>query len=486
MSLKQQAVSGLKWTSVAAITAATLQLLQLLVLARLLEKEDFGLMALAMVLVGLAQLFADLGLANTLIHKKDVTREQLHTIYGINLITGICLYVLLFFAAPGVSAFYGNTELTNIIRWLSLIFVIQPFGQLYHALLRKKLQFNAIAKRDIAAKVINFCACILAALCGYGVYSFVIAQVLGTCISTILLISFGRKLYIPQLHISKNDIKPFLSYSLYLLGENIVSFTRNQIDILLIGKIMTIELVGIYNMAKRIVEYPFMLFNPVVLQVSFPVMAKVQDEPARLKNIYLKAINYLASVSFPVYAFIALFACVITTIMLGGKWLSVVPILPILCMYAALRLIYNPISSLLFAKGFFRRSFWWNVGFLIVTPACLLLAFLWETKINGIAWGTVTGYAIIIIPMWYFLIRPCIPCKLGEYLQQFVRPILASIIIAALCIPVILWISTPIIQLAAGCFVFLVAFIPVARLINPAFYTELVLQLKDIWNKKHI
>ena len=366
MSLKQQAVRGLKWTTAATVVSASTQLLQLFVLARLLTKYDFGLIAIAYVVVGFTQIFADMGITNAVIQKKDVTHSQLHTVFFVNIFIGLVLCLLLCFIAPFVSNFYEQSELTSVIYWLSLIFIIQPFGQIYNALLRKELQFDAIAKRDIIVKITGFLICVGLALSGFGVYSFVGAQLFIGFLSVILLLILGRRLYRPQWHIARKDFIPFFNFGIYQVCDQWVAYIRTQLDVLIIGKIMGIELVGLYNMAKRIVDIPVNIISPIVTQVSFPVMAKIQDESDRLKNIFLKSINYITSFTFPLYVFIALVASAILKITMGEQWLPAAPLIQILCIYGIIRSMGNPIGSLLFAKGLVRRAFWWDFACLFV------------------------------------------------------------------------------------------------------------------------
>ncbi len=481
MSLKNQAVRGLKWTTTASVVGTILQLLQLLILARLLTKEHFGLMALAMVLVGLAQIFSDMGITNAIIHKKDVTKPQLHTIYFINIAIGVTLCLLLLIAAPAISAFYEHPELVGVIRWMSLIFIVQPFGQIYNALLRKELQFDAIAKRDMIAKLVSLIVSVTLATQGFGVYSFVGAQLASTTLSVVLLVLLGSKLYRPKLHIARNDIKPFLHFSAYQIGDQLVTFSRMQFDVLLIGKLMSIELVGIYNMAKRLIDYPIGIINPVITQVSFPVMAKVQDESLRLKNIFLKTMGYTMAFGFPVYAFIALFAHNLIPVAVGKQWIDAAPLMQILCIYGIVRIAFNPVPPLTLSRGFVQLSFWWNIGCFVVMPLFLLLGI--PFGMQGVAWGVSASYLAIIIPLWYVLIRPCIPCKLTEYLGHFIRPLLSSAILTLMLLPLVLWVHRPITQLVAGGLVFLAAFLPVSKITNPPFYTELTLQLREAWSK---
>ena len=135
MSLKAKAIGGAKWTSVSAVISAVVQLLQVAILAHFLDKKDFGLMALAVFVIGISQIFMDMGISNAIIYKKDVTHEQLSTMYWLNVSMGVLIYLLLFLLAPLVAAFYHEPKLVGVLNWIALTFVIQPFGQQFETLL---------------------------------------------------------------------------------------------------------------------------------------------------------------------------------------------------------------------------------------------------------------------------------------------------------------------------------------------------------------
>ena len=173
MSLKQKALSGVKWTGISSLIIAVIQLLQLSILAHYLEPTDFGLMAIVTVIIGFSALFLDLGISASIIHRQDITHVQLSSLYWLNVISGILLFLLIYTLAPFLSNFYNDTELIPIIRILALNFIISSFGSQYGLLFQKTLKFDIMAKISIASVMVALVVAVSLAMNGFGVYAFV-------------------------------------------------------------------------------------------------------------------------------------------------------------------------------------------------------------------------------------------------------------------------------------------------------------------------
>ncbi len=176
--------------------------------------------------------------------------------------------------------------------------MIQPFGQQFMVLWQKELRFKEIARIDIINKFITLIVTVWFAYAGYGVYSLVYGAIAGSIVQTAQFIELGFKKHKPRLIFKLSDIKEFLNFGAYQMGERTINYFNYQLDTILIGKLLGMEALGIYNIAKSLIMKPAMVFNPIITKVTFPAMAKIQDDIVRLKEVYLKTINYLSSVNF--------------------------------------------------------------------------------------------------------------------------------------------------------------------------------------------
>lgn len=427
MSLKQKAVSGVKWTTFSSVIVAILQIVQLVILARLLEPTVFGLMAITSVVIGFAQAFLDMGISNAIIHKQEVSHTQLSSLYWLNVLSGIVLFLIVSLCAPVVALFYQEAELTNIIILVAMTFLIQPFGQQFIVLWQKELKFNDIAKVDILTKLVALIVSIVFAYYNYGVYALVYGVLAGTILQTLVFVYKGLREYTISFVFRLSDVREFLSFGLYQMAEKTLNYFNSQIDTLLIGKLLGVEILGVYHIAKQIIMKPIQIINPIVSKVTFPVMAKIQNDTDRLKEIYLKAINLLSSINFPIYLFMLITAPQLVLLMFGEQWVDAVIIVQILSIYGALRSIGNPVGSLLLAKGRADWGFYWNLGLFFYVPIVIYL--FSRAGIETLSWGMVGIMVSLITPMWYLLVRPLVQAKFWEFHKQIATPAFISMLI---------------------------------------------------------
>jgi len=471
MNLKQKAITGIKWSTFSKIIVTILQLVQLAILARFLDPSAFGLMALVMIVIGFSQAFLDMGISNAIIHKQEITQDQLSTLYWVNILAGFILFIIISILAPFIADFYKEPELTKLIWIVATTFLIQPFGQQFMILWQKEMRFSEIAKIDIVNKSISLIVSVYLAYKGYGVYALVYGTLAGVISQTAQFMYIGLEEYRPTFVFRISEIKEFLSFGAYQMGEKSINYFNSQMDVILIGKLLGAEALGIYTIAKQLIMRPAQIINPIISKVTFPTMAKVQNDTEKLKNIYLKTINYLSSINFPIYMFLLIMAPEIVLIMFGEKWIDAVPIVQILSIYGALRSTGNPIGSLLLAKGKANLGFWWNLGLFFYVPVGTYISSQWG--LIGISWGLIIIMLSLIIPNWYFLVRNLCGAGFVEYHKQIFIPIIVSLVSGLLVYLILeffnsMWIRFTISIIFGGFFIILFNYF-----INRKFLVEL-------------
>ncbi len=430
MDLKSKAFSGVKWTSISSIVVAFLQLTQMAILARYLEPADFGLMAIVMVVIGFSSLFMDMGISSAIIHRQNITHNQLSSLYWLNLGAGILLALLVYILAPTIAFFYEEAALTPLVRLLSLTFIISAIGNQYRILYQKELQFNHLAKVEILSAFVGFIAAVYFAVNGFGVYSLIYAALVKVVVANFLFFITGLKKHKPSLHYRHTDINSMIGFGMFQMGERSINYFNSQFDTILIGKLLGTESLGVYTIAKTLVMKPAQIINPIITKVTFPVMAKVQDDEVKLRSIYLKTINYLCSINTPIYIAIAVLAEPIVFLLFGKHWGDAVPILQILSAYYILRSTGNPIGALQLAKGRADLGFYWNALLFVFVPMSIYLGSF--HGLHGIAYSLVVLSLVFSIPNWYFMVKPLCGAKFVEYFFNIAQPILLSSLSAIL------------------------------------------------------
>jgi lipopolysaccharide exporter len=445
MSLKAQAISGGKWTAFSTVITTALQLLQLLVLARLLKPEDFGLMAMVMVVIGFAQAYADFGVSAAIIQRQDATRNQLSSLYWLNIVSGIFLFLLMWVITPLVILLFHEPRLKALVEVVSLGFLITPIGVQFQMLLQKTLRFDVLARQDIATSILGLCVTSLLAWLGYGVWALVWGQLSTASAKTILLVQTGWREWSPSLRFRFEDLHGYLSFGIYQMGERAINYLNSRFDQLLIGYLLGPQSLGYYNFAFNLVIQPISRINPVLTKVAFPVFAKIQGDDNRLRVGYFSVQRILSMANFPILVGFSAVAPFFIPVVFGEQWHPAIVLVEILAFVALIRSTGNPVGSLLLAKGRADLGFQWNAMLLITQIPGILLS----AHFGGVV-GVCVGLLILQVAyfwMSYFvLIRSLLgPCFSG-YIKSMVPPLVLSMVmvIPVLLLPLLLTVASPI------------------------------------------
>ena len=298
-SLRHSAVRGVKWTTLSTAVVTVVGLVQLAILTRLLTKTDFGLMAMIATAVGFAQVYADVGFSNAIIFRQDATPRQLSSLYWMNIIVSVSLGALVALAAPLIAAFFKEPSLVTPLRAVCLSFVILPLGQQFQVLLQRDLEFDLLARRDIAASLAGLAMAVGMAAAGQGVYALVWGQLTTITVKSVTTATVGWRRWRPSLHLRWGDLHGFLSFGLYQVGERSIYYWAANIDYLLIGRYLGPEQLGVYTVAYNLVVIPVSKLNPVLSKVAFPVFAKRQTDAEALRRGFGELVELVAARHLP-------------------------------------------------------------------------------------------------------------------------------------------------------------------------------------------
>jgi O-antigen/teichoic acid export membrane protein len=460
MSLKKRAFSGVVWTSTSTVIATSLQLVQLAVLARLLKPSDFGLMGMVMVVIGFAQAFADMGMSNAIIYRQNTNSNQLSSLYWLNILAGIIVFGILVASSPRIAKFYGEPRLSNLIVWAALIFLITPIGQQFQILLQKELQFDRLAKVEVVGATLGVVVSIITAWKGQGVFALIWGQLVNTTCQATLLASLGWATWRPTLRFRLDDLKDYLNFGLYQMGERSINYFSANMDKLVIGKLLGSEPLGFYNLAYQLMIRPLSLLNPIITRVAFPVFSTIQNEEVKLKSGYLKIIKVIAFLNFPIY--IGMFAAAhpLITLLLGSEWLPTIGVFKILVWLGIFYSLGNPIGSLLLAKGRADLGFWFNTFAIFVYAIAIYIGSHWG--IQGVALSLLSSGVAILLPADFWLRWYLVQMKPPEYIRSFIPFLAISMVmgLGLIIIDTILPIGSPLIRLfilgTSGAFIYLI------------------------------
>ncbi|HAD82856.1 MAG: hypothetical protein A2509_10890 [Candidatus Edwardsbacteria bacterium RIFOXYD12_FULL_50_11] len=465
-----KAISGVRWSTAGTVLKAAIYLIQMTVLARLLEPADFGLMAIVFAVIGLALLVTDLGTSNFIISSQDISPSQLSSLFWMNILSGICVSAVLYLSSLGLAKYYQELKLQQLLRLASALFLVVPLGLQFAALMQKQLRFKIITAIETAAVLCNLVISIFLAVKGHGVYSLMAGVMAQYVLSAVLFLLLGLRTYRIQPGFSPGDVQSYVKFGLYQTASGLMSYFNFQLDIIIIGRLFGPELLGFFSLAKNIALKPLELINPAVIRVAYPVLSQYQSDRAKQNNLYLSFINNLSSITFPIYAAIGIMAEPIVGLLLGDKWGSVVPLLRILAVYSAARSVWQPSGTLMLSKGRADLHFYWSGLMLLLIPATVLLGYRWG--IMGVALCLMAGQLLALLPNYIFWIRPVASIGYGAYGRSLGRPLLLAAASGIVSYGVVFWIPSPGPRAALFAAVFLLIYYFTSRIFNHSFIRD--------------
>jgi O-antigen/teichoic acid export membrane protein len=413
MSLKKQVTKGLKWTTISTIVLALAAILKISVLTRFLDRSDFGLMALVTFVMGFMELFNDMGLTSAILHKQDITKKQYASLYWVNWLASIVMYGLLVLITPLVAIFYEQPILNSLIPLIGINLLLSGLGRQFKTIEQKHLLFHVISIIDIIAAVLSLILSITLAIYGYGVYALVYSLLFQSIFSNLSFFILGVKKHGLLLHFRLNETKDFLKVGMYQVGGQTVNFFNRDLDILIIGKFFSADVLGGYSLAKQLVFRPAQLINPILVKVATPTLALFQKDVKELKTKYLQLVNIVASINLPVYFGVIVFAPWIVHLLYGSGFDEIIVLVRILSIYMIFRAVGNPMGSLATATGRTDLEFSWNLRTLFIMPAFIYIGSLFS--IVGVTVSITFASVVLFYPSWRFLVYKLTNASFKEY-----------------------------------------------------------------------
>lgn len=317
-SLRLQTLKGVKWGAVEKFSMQAVQFVVTLVMARLLTPDDYGTVGLVAIFIAVAQSLIESGFAQALVRKQDRTDSDCSTVFFFNLVVSVVLYFMCFIAAPFVAAFYNIPILTNVMRVICLVLVINGLALVQRALFTANVDFRAQAKATILAGLISGVCGVISALYGFGVWALVVQQITNAIVNTIALWTISS--WRPKFVYSWNSFREMFGFGSKFMISGIINTVYNNISGMIIGKVYTASTLGFYSRAQHFVTLPTNTLSGIVSSVSYPVLCKIQDDNERLSEIYRKLIKQSAFMVFVPVLIMSAIAEPMVVFLIGEKW----------------------------------------------------------------------------------------------------------------------------------------------------------------------
>ena len=353
--LKEKTVRGISWSLAEQFGLQGLRLVIGIILARILDPADYGLIGMIAVFFAVAQVFIDGGFSISYIQKKEVNAEDANTVFYTNLLTSILVYAALWFSAPAIARFYSQPQLVDLTRVLSVVLIINSFNIIQVARLTRDVDFKRKTLISLAATVGSGLLGIIAAIKGLGVWSLVIQQIAGRLFTTVLfwITSHWR----PGFSFSSASFKKMFSFGAWALASNLLRTIFDNIYTLTIGRMFPVAQVGYYTKAQQFQLLASQNLVSAIGAVSFPVLSKLQGDIVQLTAAMRKFMRSSLFFILPLLITLLITARPFTLIFLTEKWAPMIPLLQLLCLVGILYPVHMVNVQALTASGKIRQGF---------------------------------------------------------------------------------------------------------------------------------
>jgi O-antigen/teichoic acid export membrane protein len=452
---KRKVLESIGWSSGSKFIRQFLQLIFQLLIARILSPEDFGIFSMVIVFSGLADILKGLGLGASLIKSNTHDKEILSSVFWLNVFAGIIIFILFQLSADQIALYFERDELKKIIQVFSLSYFISSINIVQESLLQKNLEFKRLFFIEFISVIFGGIIGIYLSMAGFGVWSLVWQFMVITISSTLLLwiTSKWRPLY----YINLGKIRHHFKFGSNLVGHDLLSYFSRNIDTFLIGKYLGANQLGIYARAYFLMLQPVSIINQVLARVMFPVLVKFENDLIGLKKYYLKSIEWLAFVMFPIVSFLLIMAKPLILVLLGSQWIESILIFQIFCFYSIIDCIGITSYWIYKSTGQTNKMFKWAIYQTIIITAAILIGIKWG--ILGVALSYTVFFIIFLwIPGWYYSFK-IIELKLKEIFKILSRITFSTILtgitayfifhillqklqlLGQVCFMIIIWIS---------------------------------------------
>lgn len=422
MSLRQRAVRGAAWAALQNWGGSLLAIVIFTILARLLTREDFGLLALAAGCVAVAEILLKQGMGQALIQREALEPEHLDTAFWTSVAVGCALALLTLAAAGVVAGAFGEPRLAGVLRILGLNFVIGGLANTQIAVLERKFRFKSLALRQLVAVSAGGMVGIGMALAGMGVWSLVGQLLSMNAVGVVVLWSASH--WRPRFRASKRRFWELFGFGAAAMGADAFTVLNARGPDLVVGYILKAELLGLYTAAYQILLMLARMLMQSISAVALPTFSRIQHDLEQTRNAYLTAVQMSSVVAFPLFAGLAALAPEIIRTALGAKWEPSVPVLRVFAIVGMVQAFTYFNRPVLLASG---RPGW----VLKLTAASVTV------NLIGVAvacrWGIIhaaaayAGRLLLFLPFWLVLIHKAIKLSPGAILRQTAVPLAASI-----------------------------------------------------------
>jgi PST family polysaccharide transporter len=398
----------------------------IVVLARLLVPEDFGLLGIVTALTAIAGMFSGLGLSTATIQRQEINHRQVTNLFWINLAIGVALTATFCLLSPLIAAFYDEPRLTAIILVISTTFIWGSCAVQHEALLIRQMQQTRTASIRLAANAVSVVVAIGLAAADFGYWALVWLEVMRT-----FLIAAGVWLlcaWRPGLPYRSEDVRSFVRFGVELTLTHFMSVVANNVDRLVIGKLFGASALGLYRQAQQLIMVPIEQLNQPFVGVAQPGLSILQKDPGRYRRYYEKVVFLIALGTMPISGLTMVYAAEITALVLGPAWAGAAPYITIFAAAAFVRPVLGSASLVLITLGKSRRLLAMTILTNVTLLALIGLGVVGGPE--GVALAQLLTPMLLVLPNLFICFAGS-PVTMSAFFRAIGTPVAASTVMIA-------------------------------------------------------
>lgn len=422
MKLHSEILRGLKWTAGARLGAQLITWGVTIYVMRLLSPADYGLMAMATILLSLLGLFAEVGMGPALVQSADLSPQALRRAYGIVWLVNLSLFLLVNGLTELIAQFYAEPRLVWVIRVLTLQFLITPLGVIPEVLLQRKLDYKHRSLSELSSVTVSSLVTLCMAIAGFGVWALVWGMLAGLVCKVGMLNVLAPFRAMPSF--SLEGMRKLVVFGGNVTASRILWFIFMQADAVIVGRLLGEHVLGLYSVALHLASLPVQRISGILNQVVFPAASRFQHDRAAIRTQLMKATAYISLVAFPLLWGMSCVAYELIPVLLGDGWVDAILPFQILTLVMPFRMIVSLLPTITDALGRSEVSMRNSLLGCIVMPIAFYIGSQWG--IVGVAYAWLTAYPIVLFINLLRMLG-----VIGIPLMDMVRHVMPALVSAA-------------------------------------------------------
>lgn len=472
-------ISSLLWKLLERSGTQGIQFIVMIVLARQLLPEDFGLIVLVAIFISLANVLVQSGFNTALIQKKNADEIDFSSVFYLNVFVTSILYIGLFFSAPILASFFEQEQLILVLRTLSITLFLGSINSIQHVVIARNLQFKKLFFSSLGAVIVAGVVAVVMAYANFGVWALVGYQLINQFL--IILILWFTVKWRPQLLFSLERIKELFSFGWKILIASLIDTFNTNLQSLMIGKMFSPALLGFYNRGEQFPSLVVSNVNGSIQSVLFPTLSSQQENKKRMKEMIKRSIGISSFMIFPMMVGLAIIAEPLVKLLLTEKWLPVVPFIQIFCASYALWPIHTSNLQAINALG--RSDIFVKLEIIKSTVSLVVLVVCLQFGVHAVALG------VLISGVISTFINAYPNAKLLDYhMKEQCMDILPSLLISIVMggvVNSVHWLDmTDMLTISIQLFLGIIVYIGLAIVFKIESFTYLLFTIKDLLRSK--